>query len=102
MPITTDIIRRRQARQAAARRGTQRTLRVVASFGASLATGLLLIALATAGALAGVYAYFTRDLPSAEALQAAISPDNPEFFQTTRLYDHPDPDELRGLMDAVG
>ncbi len=102
MPITTDIIRRRQARQAAARRGTQRTLRVVASFGASLATGLLLIALATAGALAGVYAYFTRDLPSAEALQAAISPDNPEFFQTTRLYDRTGQHVLYEVIDPRG
>jgi hypothetical protein len=35
-----------------------------------------MLLLAIVAVLAGVYAYFTRDLPSAEALQAAFSAEN--------------------------
>jgi len=72
MPSTSSLLRRRQARRELARKGTQRTLRNLAGAGLTFALPLLLVALAAAGALASAYAYFTRDLPSAEALHGRL------------------------------
>lgn len=87
MPTATDLIRRRQLRRWRERQGAQRTLRTLAGLGLSVAAALALLGAAMAAAALAVYAYFTRDLPPAEALQAAFSADNPEFFQTTRIVD---------------
>ncbi|MBI4770797.1 MAG: transglycosylase domain-containing protein, partial [Chloroflexi bacterium] len=57
---------------------------------------------AIVGALASVYAYFTRDLPSAEALQAAFSSENSDFLQTTRIYDHTGQHLLYEVIDPRG
>jgi membrane peptidoglycan carboxypeptidase len=102
MPSTTSLIRRRQARQERARRGTQRALRGLAGAGLTFALTLLLIIAAAAGALASVYAYFTRDLPSAEALQAAFSAENGEFFQTTQILDRTGQRVLYEVIDPRG
>ncbi|MBF8281319.1 MAG: putative penicillin-binding protein [Anaerolineales bacterium] len=102
MPSTTSVLRRRQARRALARRGTQRTLRAAAGTGLSLALALLLIVVASAGVLATIYAYFTRDLPSAEALQAAFSSENSDFFQTTQIYDRTGQHVLYEVIDPRG
>src|SRR6476646_8503188 len=91
MSRTTDVIRRRQSRRAADRQGAQRATRNLAGAALTAAIGVLLGVAAVAGALAGVYAYYTRDLPSAEALQAAFNPISSEFFQTTQIYDLTDP-----------
>src|SRR3972149_6688111 len=102
MPSTTSVLRRRQARRALARRGTQRALRAAAGAGFSLALALLLIVVASAGVLATIYAYFTRDLPSAEALQAAFSSENSDFFQTTQIYDRTGQHVLYEVIDPRG
>jgi membrane peptidoglycan carboxypeptidase len=102
MPTTTDILRRRRLRQLNAQRGTQRTLRTLTAIALS---GVMALALVVVSALAGVgavYAYFTRDLPSAEVLRAALSPDNPEFFQTTRIYDRTGNHLLLEVIDPRG
>jgi membrane peptidoglycan carboxypeptidase len=102
MPATTDIIRQRQARRAAARQGARRAQRNLASFALTLAIGALLSVAAVAGALAGVYAYYTRDLPSAESLQAAFNPISSQFFQTTQIYDRTDTHLLYEVIDPRG
>src|SRR5206468_3077099 len=102
MPATTDIIRQRQARRAAARQGAQRATRNLAGAALTAAIGLLLGVAAVAGALAGVYAYYTRDLPSAESLQAAFNPISSEFFQTTQIYDRTDQHLLYEVIDPRG
>src|ERR1700694_5559400 len=102
MPATTDIIRQRQARRAASRQGAQRARRTLAGLALTVAIGLLLGVAAVAGALAGVYAYYTRDLPAAEALQAAFNPSSSEFFQTTQIYDRTDQHLLYEVIDPRG
>ena len=102
MPSTTTIIRQRQTRRERARQGTHRALRLAASAGLSFAAALVLVLIAVVGALAGVYAYFTRDLPSAEALQAAFSLENGEFFQTTRIYDRTGQRLIYEVIDPRG
>jgi membrane carboxypeptidase/penicillin-binding protein len=102
MPRTTDIIRQRQARRSAARQGTRRALRNLAGTGLALAAALLLSVVAAGAALAGVYTYYTRDLPSTEALQAAFNPATSEFFQTTQIYDRTDQHLLYEVIDPRG
>jgi membrane peptidoglycan carboxypeptidase len=102
MPSTTSLIRQRQGRRASARRGSLRTQRTLAGAGLSLALTVILIAIGTAGVLAGVYAYYTRDLPSAAALQAAFDPSNSEFFQTTQIYDRTGQHVLYEVIDPRG
>jgi len=102
MPTTTDLIRRRQLRKLRSQQGSQRGLQALAAMGLSVATALtLMVATALAGVTAA-YAYFTRDLPSAEALRLALSPDNPEFFQTTRIYDRTGQHLLLEVIDPRG
>ncbi|MEP7359119.1 MAG: transglycosylase domain-containing protein, partial [Anaerolineales bacterium] len=45
---------------------------------------------------------YTRDLPSAEALQAAFNPISSEFFQTTQIYDRTDQHLLYEVIDPRG
>ena len=102
MASTTDLIRRRQARRALARQGTRRVARGLAGSAAMVAAAVLLSLAAVGGVLAGVYAYYTRDLPSAETLQAAFNPLTSEFFQTTQLYDRTDTHLLYEVIDPRG
>jgi len=102
MPTTTALIRRRQVRQLHAQQGHQRSLRTVAGFALALAAALLLIIIAIGGVLAGIYAYYTSDLPSADALQAALSPRNGDFFQTTQIYDRTGQHLLYEVIDPRG
>src|SRR5882672_7025700 len=102
MSRTTDVIRRRQSRRAADRQGAQRATRNLAGAALTTAIGVLLGLAGIAGALAGVYAYYTRDLPSAEALQAAFNPISSEFFQTTQIYDRTDQHLLYEVIDPRG
>jgi membrane peptidoglycan carboxypeptidase len=102
MPRTTDLIRQRQARRDAARQGTRRALRALAGSALSLAATVLLSLAAAGGVLAGVYTYYTRDLPTADALQAAFNPLTSEFFQTTRIYDRTDQHLLYEVIDPRG
>ncbi|MBP7692922.1 MAG: transglycosylase domain-containing protein [Anaerolineales bacterium] len=102
MTTIAEIVRRRQARRQAAQRGGRRWLRWAAGAGAAMALSLTALSLAVAGLAGAVYAYFTQDLPSAEALQAAFSSANPEFFQTTRLYDRTGQAVLLEVIDPRG
>jgi membrane carboxypeptidase/penicillin-binding protein len=102
MPSTTSVIRQRQARRVRARRGARKAQRAFAGLGLALALAVVLAGVAAAGAVATVYAYFTRDLPSAEALQAAFDPSNAEFFQTTRIYDRTGQHLLYEVIDPRG
>ena len=102
MPRTTDLIRQRHARRATARQGAQRVLRGLAGTGLTLAGAVLLALAAVVGVLAGVYAYYTRDLPSAAALGEAFNPLTSEFFQTTQIYDRTGTQLLYEVIDPRG
>jgi membrane peptidoglycan carboxypeptidase len=102
MPTTTDLLRRRRLRRYNAQRGMQRTLRVLATLALGGVMAAALLVVGVGAALGAAYAYFTRDLPGAEALRAALSPDNPEFFQTTRLYDRTGQKLLLEVIDPRG
>ncbi|MGQ0604174.1 MAG: penicillin-binding protein [Anaerolineales bacterium] len=102
MPTTTDILRRRRWRQVRAQHGTQRTLRLIATLAMSGVMSVVLLIVGVGAALGAAYAYFTRDLPSAEALRVALSPDNPGFFQTTRIYDRTEQKLLLEVIDPRG
>ena len=102
MPATTTIIRQRQARRGQARQGSRRALRMFSITTSGLLTVLLLSLLAAGMTLAGLYAYFTRGLPSAEAMEAAFSPENGEFFQTTRIYDRTGQHLIYEIIDPHG
>jgi len=102
MPSTTSIIRQRQQRREQARKGTRRAWRIAVGAGTATAAAVVLFLIAVVGALAIAYAYFTRDLPSAEALQAAFSSENGEFFQTTRIYDRTGERLIYEVIDPRG
>ncbi len=102
MPRATDLIRHRQARRATARQGTQRVLRGLAGSALTVAGVVLLSLAAAVGLLAGVYAYYTRDLPSAAALGEAFNPLTSEFFQTTQIYDRTGTHLLYEVIDPRG
>jgi membrane peptidoglycan carboxypeptidase len=102
MPTTTNVIRRRQVRELRARQGAQRNLRWAAS---ALSSLVMVIAITLTGAVTAaltVYAWFTRDLPPAERLQTVFSPENPEFFQTTRFFDRTGQVLLYEVIDPRG
>jgi membrane carboxypeptidase/penicillin-binding protein len=102
MPPATSIIRQRQARRLRTTKGTRRVQRAAAATGLTFVLVLVLIGAGVAGALATVYAYFTRDLPPADALSAAFDPSNSEFFQTTRIYDRTGQHVLYEVIDPRG
>jgi len=102
MPAATTIIRRRQLRRLRKAQGSQRLLRLMSALALSAALATAVVGVGLAAALATLYAHFTRDLPSAGALQAAFSPNNPEFFQTTRLYDRSGKHLLLEVIDPRG
>src|SRR5262245_6126689 len=102
MPTTTDLIRRRQARRLRARQGTQRATRSLTATGLSFAAAVFLIVLAIGGLLASIYAYFTRDLPSASTLQAIFDSTNSDFFRTTQIYDRTNTHLLYEVIDPRG
>jgi membrane peptidoglycan carboxypeptidase len=90
-------LQRRQRRRAKERTGPNQLLRVA---------GVLLLAvlLVTGGivasgvsAAAGAYAYFTRDLPEPEQIEAAE-----ESFETTKIYDHTGDVLLYEVIDPFG
>jgi membrane peptidoglycan carboxypeptidase len=101
-PTTTSIIHQRRARRAKARRGNERTLRGLAGLGLTLALVCLLGAVAMVGVLFSFYSYYTRDLPSADALRAAFDPSNQEFFQTTQIFDRTGQRLLYEVIDPRG
>lgn len=102
MPTATDIIRRRQLRRLRAAQGSRRALRLASALALSAVMAMAVVVIGLAAALAALYAYFTRDLPPASALQLAFSPNNPEFFQTTRLYDRTGEHLLLEVIDPRG
>ncbi len=102
MPRTTDVIRQRQTRRHAARQGTRRVVRNLAGTALAVVVAIVLSLAATGAALASVYAYYTRDLPPADALQAAFNPTTSQFFQTTQIFDRTGRRLLYEVIDPRG
>ncbi len=90
-------LQRRQRRRAQGRSGIRQLLRVV---GVLLLVVLLVIVGVVAGgvsATAGAYAYFTRDLPEPEQIEAAE-----ENFETTKIYNRTGETLLYEVIDPTG
>ncbi|MBL8095951.1 MAG: transglycosylase domain-containing protein [Anaerolineales bacterium] len=102
MPRAYAIVRRRQLRELQARQGTARVQRWAASGLLTFALVLVSAVALVISAAAAAYAYFTRDLPPADKLQAVFSPDNPLFFQTSRFYDRTGQVLLYEVIDPQG
>jgi len=102
MSSTTSILRRRHARRAQAKQGARKAQRSLAGLGLTLAATIVLGIVAASAALASLYVYFTRDLPSAEALQAAFDPSSSDFFQTTQIFDRTGQHILYEVIDPRG
>ena len=90
-------LQRRHRRRARERTGSYQLLRVAGIL-------LLVVLLVTTGtvvsgvsAAAGVYAYFTRDLPEPEQIEAAE-----ESFETTKIYDRTGQVLLHEVIDPFG
>jgi membrane peptidoglycan carboxypeptidase len=102
MSSTTSILRRRHARRAEAKQGARKVQRSLAGLGLTLAATIVLGIVAASAALASFYVYFTRDLPSAEALQAAFDPSSSDFFQTTQIFDRTGQHIIYEVIDPRG
>ncbi|MBI4772174.1 MAG: transglycosylase domain-containing protein [Chloroflexi bacterium] len=102
MPSTITILRQRERRRAAARRGSRAALRWLSGAAASLAVLLALLTGVAGVAIAGAYAYFTRDLPDVGQLALAFGPDNNQFFQTTQIFDRTGQHLLYEVIDPRG
>ena len=91
------VLQLRHRRQKAQRSGLSQILRII---GILLLILLFLngsIALGGASAVIGAYAYFTRDLPEPEAIEAAD-----ENFETTKIYDRTGQHLLYEVIDPTG
>ncbi|MBE9506404.1 MAG: transglycosylase domain-containing protein, partial [Chloroflexi bacterium] len=91
------ILQRRQRRRIAGRTGVRQLLRVA---GVVLLAVLIVITgtgVTGASAVAGVYAYFTRDLPAPEQIEAAE-----RSFETTKVYDRTGQILLYEVIDPTG
>jgi len=75
-------LRRRQRRRARERTGTRQALRVVGILLFAVLLVITGVVVSGVSAAAGAYAYFTRDLPEPEQIEAAE-----ENFETTKIYD---------------
>ncbi len=96
------LVYRRQQRRQMLRYGVQKRVRTLVSLTLSAALALVILMMTGLAATLALYAYFTRDLPSADALQTAFSPANTEFFQTTRLYDRTGQHVIYEVIDPRG
>ena len=90
-------LQRRQRRRAKERTGPNQLLRVAGVL--LLAVLLVTVGIVASGvsAAAGAYAYFTRDLPEPEQIEAAE-----ENFETTKIYDHTGDVLLYEVIDPFG
>lgn len=100
MSDTTRIIRRRYLREQKTARGRQFAARAVLI---ALSTSLVVVgglALLFLGTVAGVYDYFTSNLPDFSEIER-LGQDTEATFETTKIYawgDDPDGDGLRDLV----
>ncbi|MBE9506768.1 MAG: hypothetical protein IMY86_01850, partial [Chloroflexi bacterium] len=91
------VLQRRQRRRIAERTGVRQLLRVA---GVVLLAVLIVITgtgVASASAVVGAYAYFTRDLPAPEQIEAAE-----RNFETTKVYDRTGQILLYEVIDPTG
>ncbi|HRE29687.1 MAG TPA: transglycosylase domain-containing protein, partial [Anaerolineales bacterium] len=102
MPRAYAIVRRRQLRELRVRQGAARAQRWAASALLTISLAVVAVIALVVSAITATYAYFTRDLPPADRLQAVFSPDNPLFFQTTRFYDRTGQVLLYEVIDPQG
>jgi membrane peptidoglycan carboxypeptidase len=91
------IVQRRQQRRGRDKSGPAQVLRVVAALAIASVLAVVLVITSAVGGAAGVYAYFTRDLPALEGIEVAE-----ENFETTKIYDRTGRTLLYEVIDPTG
>ncbi|MCX7680630.1 MAG: transglycosylase domain-containing protein, partial [Anaerolineae bacterium] len=90
-------LQRRQRRRAAERSGPRQLLRVAGGVLLLLIAAFILSIAGGVGTVLGAYAYFTRDLPEPEQIEAAE-----QNFETTKIYDRTGQVLLYEVIDPFG
>ncbi len=90
-------LQRRQRRRAEERTGVRQLLRIVGVLLLAVLVVIMGTFVSGVSATAGAYAYFTRDLPEPEAIEAAD-----ENFETTKIYDRTGQVLLYEVIDPFG
>ena len=91
------IVQRRQRRRGLEQSGSARVLRVVVALLMVVVLAVAGLVISSVGSAAGVYAYFTRDLPALEGIEIAE-----ENFETTKIYDRSGQNLLYEVIDPTG
>jgi len=87
----------RQRRRAREQTGSRQLLRVVGILLLAVLLVTMTVIVSGASAVAGAYAYFTRDLPEPEQIEVAE-----KNFETTKIYDHTGQTLLYEVIDPTG
>ncbi len=90
-------LQRRQRRRAAEQSGPRQAIRIAGLVFLILATVVIVSIAGSVSAVLGAYAYFTRDLPEPEQIEAAE-----ENFETTKIYDRTGQVLLYEVIDPFG
>jgi len=90
-------LQRRQRRRAAEQSGPRQAIRIVGLVFLILVTAVVISIAGSVSAVLGAYAYFTRDLPEPEQIEAAE-----ENFETTKIYDRTGQVLLYEVIDPFG
>lgn len=90
-------LRRHRRRRTRERTGARQVIRVIAIVLLAVFIAITATVVGGAGAAAGAYAYFTRDLPEPEEIKAAE-----KSFETTEIYDRTGETVIAKLIDPTG
>ncbi len=90
-------LQRRQRRRAAEQSGPRQAIRIAGFVFLILATVVIVSIAGSVSAVLGAYAYFTRDLPEPEQIEAAE-----ENFETTKIYDRTGQVLIYEVIDPFG
>lgn len=90
-------LQRHRDRRERERSGTRQGLRILIIVLLAVVIALSASVLGGAGAVAGAYSYFTRDLPAPEEIEAAE-----QDFETTQIYDRTGEHVIAKLIDPTG
>ncbi len=100
MPRTTHIINRRLRRKQRSGAGLRSILRIFVVLIAAAMLLLVLLFAGTATAAAGVYDYFTQDLPDYAEIEQ-LGKDSDVTFETTKIYAWSPDDDGDGVQELV-
>jgi membrane peptidoglycan carboxypeptidase len=91
------VLQHRQRRRVAERTGVRQLLRVLGGLLLAILVAITITTVSGISSVFGAYAYFTRDLPEPEQIEAAE-----ENFETTKIYDRTGEVLLYEVIDPTG